>query len=235
MIAVGGALYQYTGDLVKFMPLDGKNTIDDLINAQSDSEITGIKVSQVVTGNSASNNRDSSSSCEQGSTGNGGADHGLYVRGQSFHRTYTHYTYQYDCQYDSAYYTCWYQETSGMSYQAKLNACCPRIPIPHPRSEVYSNVNSRTSCDVSLLFFCLGDESIPVDELRISGVFTGYVDDVLTTDIVFNEFTINNYTFTHVVYDGPRLSGGYLLPTYSIIWNNIFTIQHGCTEALFVQ
>ena len=213
------------------MPLDGKNTVNDLIKSEDNLDSKGIKVTKVIVEDSNLQNRNSSVTCVNGATGND-ADNGHYVAGEITHRKYNTYVYEYVCAYDSAYYTCWYQTTSGMSYEDKLHACCPRQPVQRRNSELYTKINSRTSCGFTLFFLCLGDESIDVDRLRIRGMFRQYKNGT-TYETLYNESGYNTAYFTHVLYDGTELLSGVFVQTdFTSFWYNPYTYQniiYGCS------
>jgi hypothetical protein len=235
VVAIAGAMYQYQGDVVKFMPMNGENTINDLLNSVADVESKGIKVSEVEYQNPDGINKNHTSSCINGATGNGGADHGHYMTAEITHVKYNTYTYEYACAYDSAYYTCWYSTTSGMSYEDKLHICCPRVSVQRRNSEIYAKINSRTSCAFSFFGLCMGDASISVDRLRIRGSFRQNRNGQ-TYEYLYNESGYNTAYFTYVLYDGVELFNGILAQAdFTSFWQNPYTYEdfiYGCPVTL---
>lgn len=229
IISIGGALYQYTGDQVKFMPLNGKNKVSDLLNTTTNDDVSGIKVSEISFQNS-NTGRNDVVTCQQGATGNN-AENGLYISGEITHRTFSTYIYEYVCAYDSNYYVCWYQNTSGLSYNEKIDACCPRQPVLRRVSKVDVRVNSRTSCDFWFIF-CFGDGSQSVDELNITGTF-GLFRGGAWQNTLFNVSENNTAYLSHNLYDGSELYDGVSVNADFFLFHSLYssiTLSYGCSE-----
>ncbi|HAA10390.1 MAG TPA: hypothetical protein DCE41_01340 [Cytophagales bacterium] len=205
VISAGGAIYQYTGDQVKFL-VDGNPThLNELLHATSDDPSANVRVSTLEINPLTQSNqiaRTGALTCRGDQAG-----FVLYHTGKVEHYTYTTYSYEYQCAYDSDYYNCWYSQTSGMPYEQKLSACCPRVYTPSTKHRFWTEINSRTDCPFRLGPLCLGgSESFSVEFLQISGSYS-YILGGTTRSFGFTTTSgVPGSRMSRTLYDGNPIS-----------------------------
>jgi hypothetical protein len=211
IIAVAGAVYQYTDTKVKFMPMNGSNTINDLLETESDNEANGIRVSTIEVKYVDFNEQKGglgSTSCrgeEKDPISGPGFSASLryyYHTGGFIFTNYTTYSNTYNCAYDSAYYTCWYQETSGMSYEQKLQACCDVVSTPIQNSRVTSSLIGYSRQKMIFWWMHLRHNKI---SMRINGS-ANYTRNGVFTNIPVNSTRFNTDEMGITIYDGPFIN-----------------------------
>lgn len=201
VVLVAGALYQYTEDMVKSMPVTDPNSYDEFIKADQDNEDLNLRVSKIdIQAVDSGNDRTGPLYCQ---TGMSGVDN-IYLEALIEHMSYVTYVYQPGvCQYDAAYYSCWYGSAAGLPYDLRVQACCPGSQVPVVNSYFYAQVQSRTSC-AFLAPFCFGDEPINIAELSLWGVGS-YLENGVQQSFSVSHTGYNIALNKYIIYDGPRV------------------------------
>lgn len=203
VVAIGGAFYQYTDQLVKFIPIKDNSSYDQILSAGSEVPNLGLKVSEIQTEiiSESVNDPVGPEFCTGDINGR------LFINGIVEHRTFVVYEQETGCIYDNAYYSCWYGSAAGLPYNLRLAACCPPRDVPVVKSQLYARAESWSNCDVSILgLFCIGgNERANITTLGVSGNGT-YVENGSTQSFNFNDVGTNIAVNTRYIYDGDRIN-----------------------------
>lgn len=128
----------------------------------------------------------------------------VYLEAIVEHKVYTTYVYQPgQCQYDAAYYSCWYGSAAGLPYHLRVQACCPGGQVPQINSYIYAQVEAINSC-AFLAPFCFGEEPQTMYSLSVSG-YGSYVKNGSTVNYNISHTGYSIAVNKYIIYDNVRV------------------------------